>query len=64
MLQFEPPQQDRPTLTYRERSAGRTDIELIGSFLNDVRDHEPMSDTEREIVADTLAELKAEEAQR
>ena len=64
VLQFEPPKQERPKQTYRERLAGRTDIELISSFLDDVRDHEPMVEAEREIIADTLAELKGEESQR
>lgn len=63
-LQFAPPKQERTVRTYRERTAGRTDIELVGAFLDDVRQHEPMSDIEREILAQAMAELDAERAAR
>ena len=63
-LQFEPPEHIASARTYRERVAGRRDIDVVAEFAGDVRDHEPLSDLERSIVEAALSTVAAEESAR
>lgn len=63
-LQFEPPEHERESRTYRERVAGRRDIDVVAEFAGDVRENEPLTELERSIVEAALISVAAEEAAR
>lgn len=62
-VELRPPEQHRSASAYRERVRERTDIEIVERFVADVRDHEPLTDLEREIAEAALAALQQEAAQ-
>lgn len=60
-VELRPPEREKSSRSYRDRVRRRSDIEVIEGFLSDVREHEPMNDLEREIVADALTGIQQEE---
>ncbi|WP_084075545.1 exonuclease SbcCD subunit D C-terminal domain-containing protein [Demequina sp. NBRC 110052] len=55
---------ERETQTYAERTAGKTDLELVDEFAAFVRNGQALTDAERGLVTDTLGALEAKEASR
>ena len=62
-VELRPPDRARAETAYRERVRERTDIEIIESFVADVRDHEPLAPEERAIAQAAMARMQQEAAE-